>query len=202
MLFPWLFFRNSIEFLGLCCVLLQFGASEPDQEYCREVTTRNCVSENCTLVISFSDPNWMCQMNASSCNLFECCLWVVSLHSGCVDDTFPPSSGMAPKCSNCVLGAIGSQLTCNVSGALKNVQQENRAHTFEHSMWYWYNTQAAEVRFLLKLWINVTSGAGSLIVKPSKWRSDVKGGFPGKNRVFFYDYYKSCDQVSVGLRGS
>ncbi len=48
----------------------------------------------------------------------------------------------------------------------------------------------------------MTSGAGSLIVKPSEWRSDVKGGFSGKNRVVFYDYYKSCDQVSVGLRGS
>lgn len=48
----------------------------------------------------------------------------------------------------------------------------------------------------------MTSGAGSLIVKRSKWRSDVKGGFSGKNRVVFYYYYKSCDQVSVGLRGS
>jgi hypothetical protein len=112
-----------------------------------------------------------------------------------------PALAWLPNAVN-VWGAIGSQLMCKVSGALKNVQREKRAHTFEHSTWYWYNTQAAEVRFLLNLWVNVTSGAGSLIVKPSKWRSDVKGGFLGKNRVVFYDYYKSCDQVSVGLRGS
>jgi hypothetical protein len=158
--FHWIF--------GTVLCFAAVGASEPDREYCDKITTRNCVSEHCTLVTSFLDPIWMCWMNASSCNLFERCLWLVSLHSGCVDDTFPPNSGMAPKCSKCVLGPIGSQLTCKVSGALKNVQQENRSHTFEHSTWYWYNTQAAEVRFLLNLWVNVTSGASSLIVKPSK----------------------------------
>lgn len=35
---------------------LVVGASEPDREYCDKITTRNCVSEHCTLVTSFLDP--------------------------------------------------------------------------------------------------------------------------------------------------